>query len=64
MMKQMTEIKVKENPSRKSITVDKDSDPKDKMREFKDDSKKNLQTRAQTATKRAPPKQLGVIVEE
>jgi hypothetical protein len=27
MMKQMTEIKVKENPSRKSITVDKDSDP-------------------------------------
>ena len=27
MMKQMTEIKLKDNPSRKSITVDKDSDP-------------------------------------
>lgn len=44
-MKQMTEIKVKENPSRKSITVDKDSDPEYVKNKRLETIQKNLKQR-------------------
>ena len=41
----MTEIKLKENPSRKSITVDKDSDPEYVKNKRLETIQKNLKQR-------------------